>query len=394
MNAMNQRYQAFDAAEHVARDADPSWEVIKEQGNEALKRGDHLTAAKLYHGAAKVAMGPLEGGMADAFLEALETWPSESPYRRLAEAGDVVKQIISWLPIPTPPRKLRLPGDKKSQKFDNPNKGAAIAWANRAHALLLAGRTEAALKSARKATAANPAYIKGHHREMKALEALGRKKEAAEIREEMEDYGRVRGAMIESLALIAAGWIDWTRMRVVYMPIRFNAAMRELQNAPDDESENRVEVRASIVPFQGGQGLVLSIIHMKTVEKLDCLDFHMVDHENADIADMPPNGHASPASLKRVPQVIGQFIIELEEFGLKTVSVMCGQGLTEHVKLIKRELKQGTKKTHLNPGIRPLKNLVVFKAASTCASEDSGIPAPDFDFSPGAMAAMAARLGL
>ena len=27
---------------------------------------------------------------------------------------------------------------------------------------------------------------------------------------------------------------------------------------------------------------------------IECLDFLMVDHENADLADMPPNGRASP----------------------------------------------------------------------------------------------------
>ena len=47
---------------------------------------------------------------------------------------------------------------------------------------------------------------------MKALEALGRQEEAAEIREEIENFGKLREmGMQEALALVAVGWIDWHR---------------------------------------------------------------------------------------------------------------------------------------------------------------------------------------
>ena len=45
-------------------------------------------------------------------------------------------------------------------------------------------------------------------------------------------------------------------------------------------------------------------------------------------------------------------------------------------------------------GIRPIEGLVVFRASSTGASEESGVAPPEFDFDPGVMAASAARMGL
>ena len=34
---LNAKYLAFDTAEHIAKEADASWELVKERGNEALK---------------------------------------------------------------------------------------------------------------------------------------------------------------------------------------------------------------------------------------------------------------------------------------------------------------------------------------------------------------------
>ena len=81
--------------------------------------------------------------------------------------------------------------------------------------------------------------------------------------------------------------------------------------------------------------------------------------------------------------------------GLKTVSVMCGQGLTQHAALLEAKLKQGSRDVFgEESGIRPIEGLVVFRASSTGASEESGVAPPEFDFDPGVMAASAARMGL
>ena len=100
-------------------------------------------------------------------------------------------------------------------------------------------------------------------------------------------------------------------------------------------------------------------------------------------------------ALKYAPHVVGKCIVELEAWGLKTVSVMCGQGLTQHVALLDAGLKQGTKDVFGEEnGIRPLEGLIVFRASSTGASEGSGVEPPLFDPDPGVMVASAARMGL
>ena len=283
---------------------------------------------------------------------------------------------------------MQLPdGGSWTAKF--PNKGAAVAWANRAQALLLAGAPDRALRSARRATDANPEYLKGHHRVVKALEALGRREAAAELRQQIREYPLARSMYpAESLALLHAGWIDWVRASMIYGPTRFRAAAEHVAAALQEGERKRVEVRASLVPFQGGQCLMLTLVYGLS-DEVQCMDFQMVDNRNADICDRPPNGHASPKALEHAPMRIGVFIEELADYGLAAVAVMCGQGLTEHVALVERQLKQGCPQG-MPP---PFEGLVVYAAASTAASEDSGV-APPLLSSPAAMAATMARLGL
>ena len=217
-NEMNARYQAFDTAEHLALSADTAWEAVKDRGNVALKEGDYLRASRLYRDAGQLALGPLKGGMIHAFIQSLESWPEGSAQQRLAATSDVLwDNLINTLPMPPMDREMeagaaRCSGLQAARSAAHPNKGAGIAFANRAQALLAAGKPSKALKSARRATAAHPAYTKAHYREMKALEALGRQEEAAEIREEIENFGKLREmGMQEALALVAVGWIDWHR---------------------------------------------------------------------------------------------------------------------------------------------------------------------------------------
>ena len=76
------------------------------------------------------------------------------------------------------------------------------------------------------------------------------------------------------------------------------------------------------------------------------------------------------------------------------------QNLTPHpgletVTLLEAKLKQGSRDVFgEESGIRPIEGLVVFRASSTGASEESGVAPPEFDFDPGVMAASAARMGL
>ena len=119
--------------------------------------------------------------------------------------------------------------------------------------------------------------------------------------------------------------------------------------------------------------------------EIECMDFQMVDHRNGHLADQPPNGHASPAALEHAPIVIGKFISELQQWDLRTVAVMCGQGLVDHVDYIDEKLKAGV------PGLwEPYSGILVYASSSTHASEQSGVP-PQMH-NPAAIEAMMARL--
>mmetsp|Transcript_67509 Transcript_67509/g.166771 ORF Transcript_67509/g.166771 Transcript_67509/m.166771 type:complete len:117 (+) Transcript_67509:804-1154(+) len=65
--------------------------------------------------------------------------------------------------------------------------------------------------------------------------------------------------------------------------------------------------------------------------------------------------------------------------GMKTVAVMCGQGLVDHVDLVRDRLEQGGAHEYMGKTFNmhpPYKDLIVYPANSTAASEDSGIPVP------------------
>ena len=376
------RWKAFSTADHIAADADTAWEAVKERGNEALKRQDYVLAAQLYREAALLALGPFEGGAIHAFISALEAWPEGSAQRRFVENEDLLlRSVLVLVPTPAVERRMKLPdGEEMVEKY--PNKGAAIAWANRAHALLMNGEPKAALRSARRATQANPEYIKGHHREMRALEALGQASAAREIREEIDDYEVARKMYpSEAIALLTAGWISWERAALVYGPARFGEAAQSVAEAGD----KRVEARASIVPFQCGQLLMLTLVYGDLSREIECMNYLMLDPENGELADRPPHGHASPLSLERAPFAIGKFIDDLLQWDLETVAVMCGQGLVEHVDYIDEALKAG------RPGSwGPFDGVLVYASSSTHASEAGGA-APNL-YNQAAMEAMMARL--
>lgn len=399
---LSERWKAFSAADHIALEADTSWERLKNLGTEKLKCGDFNGAALLYKDAAAVAMGPLEGGLVDAFISALETWPAESAQRKLFDNHDLLWfSVVPKLPISRYSADRTIPtanGTDLVGKY--PNKSVAIAWANCAQALLADGKPQDALESARQATEANPEYLKGHHREMKALEALGRTAEAKKIAEEMRDFSLARSTYpAESLALLQVGWIGWERAQLIYNPTRFSEAAKQVASelTADLEMfgqvEMKVEARASIVPFQGGQCLMLSLVYGNGMEtrEVQCMDFYMVDHQHAEIADRPPNGHASPQALTHAPMRIGVFIEELKAYDLVTVAVMCGQGLTQHVDLIKEKLETGCRHG-MHP---PMNGIIVYAAESTAASEAIGTYAPLDDIGrAAAMEAMMARLDM
>merc|ERR1712029_432112 len=175
---------------------------------------------------------------------------------------------------------------------------------------------------------------------------------------EMEVYKVARRMLpAESEALLAVGWINWERAKLVYNPVRF----REAANSVVSAGDLRVDARASLVSFQDGQLLMLTLVHGK--------DFHKI----GELASLPPNGIASAAALQNAPNFIGKFMSELMQWELKTVSVMCCQGLVDHVEYIAEKLKTGS------PGVfEPFVDVLVYPSTHTHASTSIGVP-PTFD---------------
>ena len=211
--------------------------------------------------------------------------------------------------------------------------------------------------------------------EMRMGGIFNKAKAIQEKRDELADYEQARAAYpAEALALLTAGWVDYERAECIYGPIRFMACLEAL-TGPDGPlaAWKKVEARASLVPFQGGQVLMLSLCYtvangMDNV--INCLDWIMVDESNGDLADKPPQGVASEQSLKYAPMRINMFIEELQEGGLEVVTVMLGQGLTEHVDLVDKTLREGSPVMK----VPTFQDVLVYHAASTAASEDNGIP--------------------
>ena len=116
---------------------------------------------------------------------------------------------------------------------------------------------------------------------------------------------------------------------------------------------------------------------------IECMEFTMADNRNGDIADQPPNGHASKTALEHAPMLIAKCIGDLMEYDLTTVSVMCGQGLIDHTELIREKLGQG-----FGDFCPPLGGLRVYRASATYASEEAGIPMQMSDEAMEAMMAL------
>lgn len=168
--------QAYEATVH------PRWAELKDQANQALKDGDLDGAIEGY----ACALSIVDASNLAALFDALGSWPADSAGAKLAAAEeDIAPLIREYLPGPVLSR-------------GEPNRPAAVCLANRASALLQAGRTEAAVADARAATLACPEYIKGHHRLRQAL--LATAADAALEPRNLADWGDGKELMLKGEA--------------------------------------------------------------------------------------------------------------------------------------------------------------------------------------------------
>ena len=360
-------WKRFSVSDHLAATALDDWVPDKEKGNACFEAKDYARARAHYERGATLARSPTKNGATKAFQRALAAWPAASAARRFAECKDLYQLVLQFLLAPTHDRTMTL-GDARV-KTRAPNQGLAICCANRSAAWLLDGNFEEALTDARRATDADPGYVKGHRRERAALVKLSRVAEAREKDEELQIYDRAKDAYpAESLALIAAGWLSFERASFIYGPLRFDACLEELRAGG---GFRECEARPSLVPFQGGQCLMLSLCYGWPRDFcVQCVDWVLVDAEHADLAEQPPNGTASAMALAHAPTRIANFVHEVDAYGFDVVAVMLGQGLTDHVDLVDRRIREGSD----DMDVPPKAGVLVYHASSTAASEDSGIP--------------------
>ena len=403
----SRRWKTFSVADWNAAEMEKGgiveWREWKDKGNALFKAKDYAGARAMYGKARLLALGPYRSGAVKAWFDALQAAPAHTARRQVFDIEPLVGQVLKFLPR-TFSRKSPLDG----KPYGAPNNAAAVCSANISAAWLLEGEPENARKEARFARRTDPSYLKAHRRELAALQALHLKamrkeRQATAIRElkeghvypdrrqamrkvfakyataikekneELADYEQARAAYpTEALALLTAGWIGHELASFVYGPVRFLECVTWLRDGPL-KNWRKCEARASLVPFQGGQVLMLSLCYTEADgmdNVINCLDWITVDNANGDLADKPPQGVASEQSLKYAPMRINMFIEELQEGGLEVVTVMLGQGLTEHVDLVDKTLREGSPVMK----VPTFQDVLVYHAASTAASEDNGIP--------------------
>ena len=402
----SRRWKTFSVADWNAAEMEKGgiveWRAWKDKGNALFQEKDYAGARAMYGKARLLALGPYRSGAVKAWFDALQAAPAHTARRQVFDIEPLVGQVLKYLPR-TFSRKSPLDG----KPYGAPNNAAAVCSANISAAWLLDGEPKKALEHAKRATRMDPGYIKAHRRELNALQALHRRQAVAlrelksrpelkdkatprnleamrkqlarfataikEKNEELADYEQARAAYpTEALALLTAGWLDHEQASFVYGPVRFLECVTWLRDGPL-KNWKKCEARASLVPFQGGQVLMLSLCYTEADgmdNVINCLDWITVDNANGDLADKPPQGVASEQSLKYAPMRINMFIEELQEGGLEVVTVMLGQGLTEHVDLVDKTLREGSPVMK----VPTFQDVLVYHAASTAASEDNGIP--------------------
>lgn len=331
-------WQAFSVAEHLADNVDVAWSSPKEDGNSLLAQGDHMGAAQMYKRAALIARYGAAGG---AFVSELEQAPEGTAHHRLADEHDCVLLV------------LRLMRGCDSSHKRAPNKAAAIAHSNRAAALLGACQFQLALEAARLATSCCPEYEKGHYREMKALEAMGDGPAALTVSKQIEAFRRACGTYpTRTMAALHVGWIDWCDYLLVYGPltkqVALNYASETMRNTTPIvhatyNGKPGAIVKASLVPWHGGQALLLGLQFVNAdfkKEDMDCAFCVLVDGGNGKMLENLSDdcGQGSLDAIGHAMQVITTFCRDVEKVGLCPMCLTAGQGLFERCEDIKDAL--------------------------------------------------------
>lgn len=361
----------YSLADELVSLIDVEWEVRKERGNICFKAGRLQEAIKHYTDALHIALGPFSGGGLKAFTQALESRANSAS--QLIPNEIILHEIFSFLPS-IPANSVILNEDdiegKKPMTLKKPNKPAAIALANRSAAKMAEKNFNGALKDGLRAAKLCPEYVKAHHRILKAYQALGDNDNAKDKSEEIKDFeATINLFPFQALPLLCAGWITWEEALVIYLPANRKEAARRII-ASLGPTKKTIGITCSLVPFQGGQHLLIGARYTVGGEicqrKIDCIDFGICDNENEEMLNELPHGRASEISVSRVLNYVSQCIVCFKKlYGLEIVHVLACQGLVEVVNQIKLRLVEDG-----------LGHVTVTRSVSTRVSEDAGIFLP------------------
>jgi tetratricopeptide (TPR) repeat protein len=162
----------FSLARQLTPLVNPRWEALKAHGNAALKAGEFKLAVTWYKRAESITD---RGTIVDSFFNVLdEMRPSSSVAARLADSARDVRDIILRF-MPDGPMIDAASG----REHNEPNEPRAICAANAAAALLKLGDAKGAVEKAMDCVSYCPEYVKGQHRLVSALKAVGKKRELA-----------------------------------------------------------------------------------------------------------------------------------------------------------------------------------------------------------------------
>lgn len=320
----------FSVDEYFAKRIDPRWEILKEQGNVLFKKGEYKESARVYSQALYISLGSLKS--MPALFITLTTHKPGSPGKIISENPILFVIISRYLPPPLVETEYSL-GNGEMIYVRSPNLPAAVCYSNRAAAYMkLASAVEPSpeahiflKKALRDATAACkncPGYAKGHFRVFQALKCLGKHGAADQKKQQLALHEHfVANMPWPAIAGLAIGWITLAEFQLVYNTVRFQEALRRIKANPPDTFLSQ----ASLVPFLGGQFLVIGINYISSDWKkvtLNSLYFFCTDVRGAEDLERPPFGFATKTSMAAVKVILVRFFQVIASHGTLFISFL------------------------------------------------------------------------
>lgn len=316
---------------------DPAWLELKNLGNREFRAGRYESAKRAYRDAAQVATSPRRG--LDTLVDSLQR--TGAPVDSARRITTVVARYLH------PPVEWRRRRRGKLEVVPAPNRPAAVCLANRAAVLIKQKRFAEALDNARAAVELCPDYTKGHYREMRCHELMGRADDERAARERMAECKRFAGMYVDqSMVLFRLGWVEGAHL-APYAAVRFHACLEHIRRESKAFNANYgrvvvppVSAQVSLVRLGDAQCLRCNLTFTRPLEKdaspgrsaqqqLSNVWFRVLDQKRGAMLDKPPHGTPSPRSQALAPLLAADFLKRVIAEGLAVVAVAIGQGLVE-----------------------------------------------------------------